>query len=114
MKRKRRNQYRSYTSAPPVDGSSEAEIEDAEITNDEEQPTSGSTPISPATQQIIICRYNDIYKMETLEQGLKRTKSGASAGLDGEVKANYTTKKLQILSEKLKTHQYRPSPTKRV
>ena len=62
-----------------------------------------------------ICLYKNIITIENLELGLKRTKSGVSAGLDGEVKANYLdSKKLGALSEKLKTHKYKPSPTKKV
>jgi hypothetical protein len=62
-----------------------------------------------------ICTYKNIITIENLELGLKRTKSGISAGLDGEVKANYLdSKKLIALSEKLKTHKYKPSPTKKV
>jgi hypothetical protein len=61
------------------------------------------------------CLYKNIVTIENLELGLKRTKSGISAGLDGEVKANYLdSKKLIALSEKLKTHKYKPSPTKKV
>jgi hypothetical protein len=67
-------------------------------------------PIAP-----VICTYNNIYELENLELGLKRTKSGVSAGLDGELKTNYlNNNKLQALSDKLKTHKYKPSPTKKV
>jgi len=58
--------------------------------------------------------YKEIYDMENLEKGLARTKSGVLAGLDGEVKANYTTKKLLQLSEALKQHKYKPNPMKKV
>jgi hypothetical protein len=62
-----------------------------------------------------ICTYQNIIAVENLELGLKRTKSGVSAGLDGEVKANYTNSdKLAKLSVKLKTQSYKPSPTKKV
>jgi group II intron reverse transcriptase/maturase len=73
-------------------------------------PTDSKQAISPD-----ICVYQNIITVENLEQGLKRTKSGVSAGLDGEVKADYThNDKLAKLSAKLKSHQYKPSPTKKV
>jgi hypothetical protein len=61
------------------------------------------------------CFYKNIITVENLELGLKRTKVGVSAGLDGEVKANYANNdKIAKLSTKLKSHQYKPSPTKKV
>lgn len=61
------------------------------------------------------CMYKNIITIENLESGLKRTKSGVSAGLDGEIKANYLdSKKLITLSERLKSHKYQTSPTKKV
>jgi hypothetical protein len=58
--------------------------------------------------------YKDLCKVENLELGLKRTKSGVSPGLDGEVKANYTPGKLEKLAAELKTHSYKASPIKKV
>lgn len=62
------------------------------------------------------CLYSNIIKLENIELGLARTKSGISAGLDVEIKATYTanTDKLKALSEKLKSHKYKPSPSKKV
>jgi len=61
-----------------------------------------------------IVKYNDICNITNLELGLKRTKSGVSAGLDGEIKANYTTSKLEKLAEELKSHTFKASPIKKV
>lgn len=66
------------------------------------------------TNESKVVSYKDLCKVENLELGLKRTKSGVSAGLDGEVKANYTTSKLEKLAGELKSHSYKPSPTKKV
>lgn len=62
------------------------------------------------------CLYTEVYNINNLELGLARAKSGKSAGLDGEIKATYVTnpKKLEALSNKLKSHQYKPSPSKKV
>jgi len=61
-----------------------------------------------------IIQYKDICNITNLELGLKRTKSGTSAGLDGEVKANYTTSKLEKLVEELQSHTFKASPIKKV
>jgi hypothetical protein len=53
--------------------------------------------------------YKDLCKVENLELGLNRTKSGVSAGLDGEVKAKFTNSKLEKLAEDLKSHNFKPS-----
>lgn len=66
------------------------------------------------TAEATIIQYKDICNITNLELGLKRTKSGASAGLDGEVKANYTTGKLEKLAEELKSHTFKASPIKKV
>lgn len=62
------------------------------------------------------CQYEDIYTLSNLESGLARTNSSSSAGLDGEVKANYIGKpnKLRDISDKLKSQKYKPSPAKKV
>jgi retron-type reverse transcriptase len=63
-----------------------------------------------------ICKYLDIITEDNLELGLARTKSGVSAGLDGEIKATYVgnPKKIKALSDKLKIQKYQPSPTRKV
>lgn len=66
------------------------------------------------TNEIKVVSYKDLCKVENLELGLRRTKSGVSAGLDGEVRANYTTSKLEKLAGELKSHSYKPSPIKNV
>jgi len=61
-----------------------------------------------------IVTYKEICTIKNLELGLKRTKSGVSAGLDGEIKANYTIGKLEKLAEELKSHSFKASPVKKV
>jgi len=61
-----------------------------------------------------VVSYKEICKVENLELGLKRTKSGVSAGLDGEIKADYTTGKLEKLAAELKSHTFKASPIKKV
>jgi hypothetical protein len=91
---------RSYSSEKPVDNANE------------------SITITPSTNitNDKICQYENIYNITNLELGLARTKSGVSAGLDGEVKANYLEKpnKIKDLSDKLKSQKYKPSPAKKV
>lgn len=91
---------RPYSSEKPVDNANESTIiaSESSITNDK------------------ICQYENIYDITNMELGLARTKPGVSAGLDGEVKANYLEKpnKLKDLSDKLKSQKYKPSPTKKV
>jgi hypothetical protein len=69
-----------------------------------------------AKETVTKCLYSNVYDVKNLELGLARTKSGKSAGLDGEIKATYVTntQKLKALSTKLKSHQYKPSPSKKV
>lgn len=45
---------------------------------------------------------------------MARTKSNVSPGLDGEVKANFTEKKIEQLFKELKSQSFKPSPVKRV
>jgi hypothetical protein len=67
------------------------------------------------TAPAVKCLYKKIITVDNLELGLQRTKAGVSAGLDGEIKANYLNSyKLEKLSIKLKQHKYKPSPTKKV
>jgi hypothetical protein len=67
-----------------------------------------------STNEKKVVSYKEICDIENLELGLKRTKSGMSAGLDGEIKANYTIGKLEKLAEELKSHRYKASPIKKV
>lgn len=62
------------------------------------------------------CKYSDIVDIDNIELGLKRTKSGAASGLDDEIKATYSENpdKLKALSDKLKSHKYKPSPSKKI
>jgi hypothetical protein len=111
---------RSYSSIIPGDGSSAA-------------PHDEGTPILSPTGEILhplptqeeasdkspvpinqIVTYNEICRFENLEQGLKRTKSGVSAGLDGEIKATFTNSKLEKLAEDLKSHNFKATPIKKV
>jgi group II intron reverse transcriptase/maturase len=58
--------------------------------------------------------YQEIISLENLKMGLKRTKSNVAPGIDGEVKAGFTEKKLMILAKELKSQRFKPSPVKRV
>jgi hypothetical protein len=79
--------------------------EAADIQNDEAAVTD-DTPI--------IVTYKDICNVNNLELGLQRTKSGKSAGLDGEIKATFTTGKREKLAEELKSHKFKASPIRKV
>jgi hypothetical protein len=71
-------------------------------------------PTDVTSSEAQIVKYNEVCLVTNLELGLKRTKSGVSAGLDGEVKANYTASKLEKLALELKSHSFRASPIKQV
>jgi len=58
--------------------------------------------------------YNQLINLENLKMGLARTKSNVSPGLDGEIKSNFTEKKLELLFKELKSQSFKPSPVKRV
>lgn len=58
--------------------------------------------------------YCDIITMENLGKALDRTKSGVAAGIDGEIKSNFDTVKLEKLYKELKSQKYKPKPTRRV
>lgn len=58
--------------------------------------------------------YQEIISIDNLKSGLARTKSNVSPGLDGEVKANFTEKKIELLFKELKSQKFKPSPVKRV
>jgi hypothetical protein len=62
----------------------------------------------------ILLNYNEICDVKNLERGLARTKSNVSVGLDGEVKANYTTGKLEKLAADLKSQKFSATPIKKV
>ena len=58
--------------------------------------------------------YKEIISIENLNKGLARTKGNVSPGLDGEVKANFTEKKVEGLFKSLKSQRFKPTPVKRV
>ena len=58
--------------------------------------------------------YEKVFDLDNLKAGQKRLKSGASPGLDGEIKANLTEKKIKSLSKTLSTQKYQPKPNKKV
>lgn len=65
-------------------------------------------------EQIGKITYKDIITLENLKEGLARTKSNVAPGLDGEVKANFTEKKMETLFKELKSQRFKPTPVKRV
>ena len=66
------------------------------------------------SMDIIPLTYSEICNLGNLEKGLARTKSGKSAGLDGEVKATWTQSKLEKLASELRSHKFQASPIKKV
>jgi len=58
--------------------------------------------------------YRAVISIENLEQGLLRTKSKVSSGLDSETKAEFTQNKLVQLHKELKQQKYTPKPNRRV
>jgi group II intron reverse transcriptase/maturase len=58
--------------------------------------------------------YRTVISIENLEQGLLRTKSNVSSGLDGETKAEFTQSKLVQLHKELKQQKYVPKPNRRI
>lgn len=58
--------------------------------------------------------YKNIISLENLKKGLARTKTNVDRGIDGEVKASFTEKKLQVLFKELKSQRFKPSSVKRV
>ena len=66
------------------------------------------------SMDIIPLTYSEICNFGNLEKGLARTKSGKSAGLDGEVKATWTQSKLEKLASELRSHKFQASPIKKV
>ena len=66
------------------------------------------------SMEIIPLTYSEICNFSNLEKGLARTKSGKSAGLDGDVKATWTQSKLEKLALELRLHKFQASPIKKV
>lgn len=58
--------------------------------------------------------YQEIISIDNLKSGLARTKSNVSPGLDGETKANFTEKKIDLLFKELRSQKFKPTPVKRV
>lgn len=58
--------------------------------------------------------YKDVISMESLKAGLERTKTSVSPGIDGQVKANITEEKLQVIHKELASQRYKPKPSKKV
>jgi group II intron reverse transcriptase/maturase len=61
-----------------------------------------------------IIKYKDIITLDNLNKGLARTKKNVTPGLDGEVKSNFTEKKIETLHKSLKSQTFKPTPVKRV
>lgn len=61
-----------------------------------------------------IITYKNVISIENLNKGLERTKANVSPGLDGEVKANFTEKKIMKLHDSLKSQKFKPTPVKRI
>jgi group II intron reverse transcriptase/maturase len=59
-------------------------------------------------------KYKDIITLDNLNKGIARTKGSVTPGLDGEVKANFTEKKIEALHKSLKSQRFKPTPVKRV
>lgn len=58
--------------------------------------------------------YQEIISLNNLKKGLERAKSSIFPGIDGEVNASFTEKKLITLANDLKSQRFKPSPVKRV
>jgi len=65
-------------------------------------------------KKIKLISYKEIINIENLNKGLARTKGNVSPGLDGEIKANFTEKKIEGLFKSLKSQRFKPTPVKRV
>ena len=65
-------------------------------------------------KKIKVISYKEIINIDNLNKGLARTKGNVSTGLDGEVKANFTEKKIEGLFKSLKSQRFKPTPVKRV
>lgn len=65
-------------------------------------------------KKIKLISYKEIINIENLNKGLARTKGNVLPGLDGEVKANFTEKKIEGLFKSLKSQRFKPTPVKRV
>lgn len=58
--------------------------------------------------------YKKLISVESLRNGLARTKDNVSPGLDGEIKKNITENRLLKLHNELSSQKYKPTPSKRV
>lgn len=58
--------------------------------------------------------YQEVISLDNLKKGLTRTKSNIFPGLEGLIKANFTDKKLNLLSKELKSQRFKPFSVKRV
>lgn len=58
--------------------------------------------------------YKNIISIESLKEGLARTKDRVSPGIDGEVKKTISEKRLVKLHKDLAAQSYKPTPSKRV
>lgn len=58
--------------------------------------------------------YNKLISLQNLKEGLERTKNNVSPGIDGEIKASITDKRLIKLHNELASQKYKPTPSKKV
>lgn len=58
--------------------------------------------------------YKDIINPDNLESALKRIKNNVSPGIDGEIKKQITSKRLNELHKELASQKYKPKPARRV
>ena len=70
------------------------------------------TKVNNNKKQIIT--YQEIISLNNLNKGLARTKLNVSPGLNGDIKANFTEKKMKDLEKSLKSQRFKPTPVKRV
>lgn len=105
---------RRYSTLPPANSSENSNADEPLTETVGYSTVDGIPPGKVSTNSNDPIKYQDIIAISSLEAGLKRTKSGVAAGLDGEVKANYSEKKIHDLNTKLRTQKYKPSPIKRV
>jgi len=59
-------------------------------------------------------KYSNIISIESLKDGLNRTKSNIFPGLDGQVKTGFTEEKIRVLHKELVSQKYKPKPTKKI
>jgi group II intron reverse transcriptase/maturase len=78
----------------------------------------------PENNQKLICgeteivtnkiSYTELVSLESLQAGLKRVKGNVTPGIDSELKASITEKRLQQLSHDLMSQKYSPKPSKKI